>query len=162
MLHPMRIVHINRTLGAVSLAVLLLAGACAPRVDTRGNLPDPERLTELKPGQISRDEVLENLGSPSSVAAFDEETWYYISERTETTSIFAPEIKERKVLVLTFDKKGILSSIRNLGLDDGYQVSHIKRETPTGGNEIGLFEQLFGNIGRFNKDKRGSGGGGGE
>lgn len=142
------------SLRAASLAVLMLAAACSPRIDARGNLPDPERLAEIKVGQISKDEILENLGSPSSIAAFDEETWYYVSERTETAAFLAPEVKERKVLVLKFDKQGILSDMRALGYEDGYDLRMVKRETPSGGHEIGLIEQLFGNIGRFNKDSR--------
>ncbi|MEO5336465.1 MAG: outer membrane protein assembly factor BamE [Magnetospirillum sp. WYHS-4] len=159
----MRTCHTSITLRALALAAVVLSIGCSPRIDSRGNLPDPERLAEIKAGQITKDEVLENLGSPSSIGAFDEETWYYVSERTETNVFFAPEVKDRKVLVLKFDKKGTLADIRQLGYEDGYAVRPIQRETPTGGNEVGMFEQLFGNIGRFNKDSRkGGGGGGGE
>ncbi len=139
------------TLLAVSVLGLGLA-ACLARIETRGNIPDTERLAELRPGEYSRKEVLEMLGSPSSIASFDSETWYYISERTETVAFFAPEIKERKVLMVRFDKEGILSDMRQIGLEEGFVVEPVGRETPTAGNKITVMEQLFGNLGRFNKD----------
>jgi len=137
------------------LAACLTAalGACAPRIDVRGNVPDPERLSEIVPGEFSRNEVAEILGSPSSIAAFDEETWYYVSQRTETLAFFAPEIKERKVLILHFDTQGILADIEQLSAEDGRPIVPIERKTPTAGNEFKLLDQLFGNLGRFNSKK---------
>jgi outer membrane protein assembly factor BamE (lipoprotein component of BamABCDE complex) len=137
--------------GALALAVI----GCTPRVDTRGNLPDPEVLADIKPGQQSRDEVAEILGSPSTVAAFDEETWYYISKRTETFAFFEPEINDRQVVIVRFDAKGVVSELKYLGLEDGRVVNLVDRETHTAGNEVTFLQQIFGNVGRFN-----SGGGG--
>lgn len=135
---------------AVGMAALLL-GACTPRIQTHGNLPDPDRLADIKPGQISRDEVEEILGSPSSIALFDKETWYYVSERTETSAFFAPEVKERKVIIVKFEPNGVVSSVDTKGLDDGRVIQPVERETPTAGTEMTLIQQMFGNIGRFNK-----------
>ncbi len=134
--------------GAIGL-VLALA-ACSPRVDVRGNLPDPERLSEIAPGEQTRQEVAQILGTPSSVAMFDKETWYYVSQRTETIAFFKPEIMERNVVVLQFDEKGIVSDIRKLGVEDGKDVLPVDRTTPTSGNTLSLWDQIFGNFGRFN------------
>lgn len=125
--------------------------ACAPRVDPRGNLVDAELLEELSPGDQSKDEVAELLGSPSSIANFGEETWYYISKRTETVAFFEPDVKERQVIIIKFGKDGRVSKIEKLGMQEARAVSPVERETPSSGNEIGVFQQLFGNLGRFNK-----------
>ncbi|MHA1598657.1 MAG: outer membrane protein assembly factor BamE [Alphaproteobacteria bacterium] len=135
--------------GIVVLGATLLA--CAPRLDTRGNKPDPERLAEIIPGEVSRDEVAEILGSPSSVAVFDQETWYYISQRTETVAFMEPELKEREIVILRFDDNGILAEIETRTAEAGKDVLPVTRKTPTAGNEIGFFEQMFGNLGRFRK-----------
>ena len=127
----------------------LLAG-CMPKIDIRGNLPDPERLSEITPGDHSREEVEEILGTPSATAMFDQETWLYISQRTETLAFFEPVVKERKVLILKFNKEGLVSNIEMLSAEDGKKIQPIDRTTPTAGNEFGFFEQLFGSIGRFN------------
>ena len=133
------------------LLVVVVVTSCVSRVDTRGNLPDAERLAEIQPGTHSREEVTEILGSPSSTAFLDEETWYYISERTETIAFLAPEVTERQVLIVRFDDEGVVSGVKTLGLDDGRDVDPVGRKTPTAGKELTVLQQLFGNVGRFAK-----------
>lgn len=133
-----------------SFALIAVLGACAPKIDVRGNFPDPERLSEIKPGEQSRLEVEEILGTPSSVAVFDQETWLYVSQRTETIAFFEPEVKERQVVILKFDEEGIVSKIEILTAENGKKIQPVDRKTPTAGTEFTLFEQLFGNLGRFN------------
>jgi len=141
----------RRLLRHLAIGTALLVAACAPRIATHGNLPDPDRLAEVVPGQIAKGEVAEILGSPSSIAAFDEETWYYISERKETTAFLAPDVTERKVVIVRFDDKGVVSAVETLGLEDGRNVELVERSTPTAGNEMTILEQVLGNMGRFNK-----------
>jgi outer membrane protein assembly factor BamE (lipoprotein component of BamABCDE complex) len=129
--------------------VASLAAACTPRIATHGNLPDPDTLADIVPGEIAKDEVEEILGSPSSVALFGEEVWYYISERKETTAFFAPELAERKVLIVRFDAEGVVSAVDTLNMEDGRIVNPVERETPTAGNEMTIMQQLLGNLGRF-------------
>ncbi len=154
MAKPQYSFRLSGRLCAAALALAVLG--CAPRMDTRGNLPDPEVLADIKPGKNSRDEVAEILGSPSSIAAFDDETWYYISKRTETLAFFEPEINDRRVVVIRFDDQGIVSDIKFLGLEDGRVVNLVERETPTAGNEVTFLQQIFGNVGRFTSDSAGN------
>ncbi len=133
-------------------SVLILAtalAACSPRIHTRGNLPDPDRVAELKPGDITREEVVELIGSPSTTASFDNEAWLYISERTETTAWFEPEVKERNVLLLEFDKDGVLTDKLHVGLDASNKLIPVDRRTPTYGSKLTIIEQMVGNFRRF-------------
>ena len=123
---------------------------CSPKIDIRGNFHDPDVLSEIKVGDISRIEVREILGTPSSITMFDQEKWLYISERTETLAFFEPIVKERKVVILSFSKEGIVSNIELLDEENGKIVEPVSRTTATSGTEYGFFQQLFGNIGRFN------------
>ena len=135
----------------MGLVMCVALVACAPRLDTRGNLPDPDQLTKLKTGQHTRMQVAEILGSPSNISIFDQETWYYVSQQTETTAFFEPDVMTRQVLILRFDKGGKLAYVRTIGLDVGREVLPVERETPTSGNEITFIEQILGNLGKFNK-----------
>lgn len=125
--------------------------ACGSRIDSRGNLPDPDLLAEIKVGQHTRDQVTELLGSPSSIATFEKETWYYISNRTETIAFFEPELRERKVIVLRFDDSGVLHDIKTLGLEDSRIIQPVDRVTPTAGNTMGIVDGIVANFGRFKK-----------
>ena len=81
---------------------------------------------------------------------FDQERWLYISERTETLAFLEPVVKERKVLILSFNKEGIVSKIEILDAESGKKIQPVPRTTATSGSEFGFFEQIFGNLGRFN------------
>jgi len=133
--------------GALALA------ACAPTVDLRGNLPTERKLAEIKPGEVNRGAVGEILGTPSMVATFDTETWYYVSQKTETVAFFAPEIVEQRVIAIRFDAYGMVNAVDHYQLSDGREIDPVDRKTPTAGKELGLIEQLLGNIGRFTQNK---------
>jgi outer membrane protein assembly factor BamE (lipoprotein component of BamABCDE complex) len=135
---------------AIILAGLLFgAAACAPAIDVRGNLPNPDQLALVKPGDVNRDDVSNMLGTPSSTAVFDDETWYYISMRTETKTFFKPKVLERQVVAIHFSPKGVVKDVKKYTLEDGREIKPIERETPTAGNEMTFLEQMFGNVGRF-------------
>jgi len=147
---------------ALTLGVgLLLAGAsgCEEQVDVRGNLPDAKTIASLKPGQSTRAQVETTLGTPSSVATFDQETWYYIGGREKTVSFFKPELLERRVIAVRFDKSGVVQDVRQLDADNGKDVTLVERETPTKGKELTLLQQLIGNIGRFGGEQKPEAGG---
>ena len=141
----------------VALSVSL--SACnVSRIDTRGNLPDPERVTELKPGEATKDDIVDSLGSPSSINTFGNETWYYISEKTETIAFLRPQVLQRNILIVEFDKKGQMAQIVSLGLDAGREITQVKRVTPTFGQELTVLDQILGNFRRFTGRKNVSGG----
>jgi outer membrane protein assembly factor BamE (lipoprotein component of BamABCDE complex) len=146
--------HITKRFLAVigMLGLVVAVSACSPRAHTRGNLPDPKKVSQLKVGDISSKEVIEFLGSPSSRASFGDEVWFYISEQTETFAWLEPEIKNRLVLALHFDTDGTLNKIEVSGLDQANTVIPIDRKTPTHGNKMTVLEQLVGNFRRFSGD----------
>ena len=148
-----RIVKICTLFLGISLLALSLA-ACESRKNTRGNLLDPERVVEIRPGEQSREEVAEILGSPSSVTPFGSDTWYYISQRTETFAFFAPKVLERQIVVVSFDKKGMVVKIDTVGLEKGQLIIPVARKTPTHGNKLTVLEQLIGNLGRFKNARK--------
>lgn len=147
---------------ALTLGIgLLLAGVsgCEEQVDVRGNLPDAKTIASLKPGQSTRAQVETTFGTPSSIATFDQETWYYIGGRVKTVSFFKPELLERRVIAVRFDKSGVVTDVRQLDAEDGKDVSLVQRETPTKGKELTVLQQLIGNIGRFGGDQKPEGNG---
>jgi outer membrane protein assembly factor BamE (lipoprotein component of BamABCDE complex) len=141
---------------ALALLAVLGAAACTPAVDMRGNLPDPEVLAQIKEGKTTRDEVQALLGTPSATATFGEESWQYISARTETVAFFKPELKDRRAISITFDREGVVKSVVARGMEDGINIQTVERETPTAGKEMSVLEQLIGNVGKFSKDPGGA------
>ena len=137
----------------VKLTVLFTAAllcACSAKVDNRGYVSTGDIKTMVSVGQ-SRDEVLTNLGSPSSQSTFGTETWYYISTRKEATAFLKPEVVKQDVTKIEFDSAGMVSKIDTFNEQNSEDFSIAKRTTPTEGHSLGFLEQVLGNVGRFNK-----------
>ncbi|MBO6782983.1 MAG: outer membrane protein assembly factor BamE [Alphaproteobacteria bacterium] len=132
------------------LLVLLSAlSACSPVITTHGQQPDPDALAEIEPGTSSQRDVETALGTPSTRGVFRENVWYYMSERTEKTAFFEPELIERKIVAVVFDGQGVVEDIVTYTENDKQDVELVSRVTPTAGNELSIIQQLFGNVGRF-------------
>jgi outer membrane protein assembly factor BamE (lipoprotein component of BamABCDE complex) len=139
-----------RTLLTIGATTAIL-GACSPTIDQRGNLPDTDNVLAIQPGQSTKDEVQQLLGTPSTIATFSESTWYYISKRTETVAFFTPDVVDQQVLVVKFDDSDVVQQVALLGMDDAVEIDMVDRETPTYGQRLTVLQQLLGNIGRFTK-----------
>lgn len=138
-------------LGACLLLACAAVGlsACGNGVQVRGNTPDPEDIAEIQPGVHSRQDIVDLLGSPSTVSTFQDRKWYYIGQKTEEVAFMKPTVIDRKVLVITFDETGLVEGTTDYTMADAQDVDPVDRETPTEGRDLTLLQQLFGNIGRF-------------
>lgn len=134
---------------ALLLASLSLV-ACTPVTANRGNLVDEFDLKEVAAGQDSRDDVIRKIGSPTTIAPFDDNTWYYLGQKTEKRGIFDPDITEEKIVVVQFGQDGLVDSVRERR-DGREDVPIVARQTPTGGNDMTFVQQMLGNLGKFNK-----------
>ncbi len=146
----MRTITRLRAVLPLTLAAAVLA-ACSPTIDQRGNLPDADNVLAIQPGQSTKDEVVQLLGTPSTIATFSEQTWYYISKRTETVAFFTPDVVDQQVLIVRFDEAEVVQQVALLGMDDAIEIDMVDRETPTYGQRLTILQQLLGNVGRFTK-----------
>ena len=126
---------------AISLAAL--ASACNPVTDNLGNRTLKENVEQIQVGRSTKSEVARLLGSPSNVAAFDENTWYYISARQVQLAFLRPRTEEQAVLSIRFDKSGVVQEMKQLGLDDAQATTYVDRTTPTRGGEPGVLRSLY-------------------
>lgn len=146
----------NQRLPGSRLRVALLAAglcvglaACGGEVAVRGNMPDPELIAEIQPGGDRREDVVDKLGSPSTVSTFLDRKWYYIGQKVEQFAFMSPTVVERSVLVVSFDETGTVDDTLMYTLEDGQIIDPVSRKTPTEGRELTVLQQLFGNLGRF-------------
>ena len=137
-------------------ACAALMSACAPTVDSRGNLPDADAVLQVQPGIDDRTQVAKLLGSPSTVATFSDKTWYYISKKTNRVAFWDPTVLDQEVLMVKFDDAGVVSDMKVYGLEDAHAVTPDPNETPTSGRELTILQQLLGNLGRFGSNSGGS------
>lgn len=154
---------INRkTLTQSALAGLILviaAGGCTRIRDTKGYLYDPVMVGSIAPAVDNKASVMKVLGRPSFESEFDKNIWYYVSQNTQQFAFRNPRPIAHQVLVVRFDEKGTVSRVETLGRDQLVSIDPSDDKTPTRGKELGFFQQLFGNIGRFSGAGGGAGGG---
>jgi outer membrane protein assembly factor BamE (lipoprotein component of BamABCDE complex) len=130
-------------------ALVGLAG-CEGHFNQRGFAATPGSVEKLEAGTQSREDVVRLIGSPSAVATFNPNVWYYISETQEAYAFLKPEITQQKVVQVTFNESGRIASIKNYDLKDAENIAMVQRITPTSGKELTVLEQILGNVGKFN------------
>lgn len=113
-----------------------------------GNMPAPEKVAQLKVGQ-SQAEVQAILGSPSSVTSFDSNTWIYMSSTIKRVAFCNPEIIDRQLLTIKFNKDGYVTQISDYDKNDGREFAVEETQTETAGQNIGFFRKYFGGVGAY-------------
>src|SRR5215467_4672254 len=94
----------------------LAFGGCDHIIDYRGFAPTPGSVEKLEVGTQSREDVIRLIGSPSAVATFNPNTWYYISQKQEYYAFFKPAMLEQNVMQLSFNESGRLTTIKKYDL----------------------------------------------
>jgi outer membrane protein assembly factor BamE (lipoprotein component of BamABCDE complex) len=134
----------------MTFTILTLA-ACAPIHNTNGIYLTPDDIARV-PVNATRSDVLQTLGTPSTTAVFDDNTWYYVGQKTEKKAFFDTKVTARKVYELKFTEEGTMLSLNEVN-EDAVNVPLVRRKTPTSGHDLSAAQQLLGNLGRFNKSQ---------
>lgn len=140
----------NRGLVRLSAAALVLsaAAACAPTESYNGFRPEraDTAIADPQPGVDTRATIQQRFGTPSTTAVFDQNAWYYVDSVQQRIAFYDPRITERHVMVVRFNGDTV-ASVEKFGLERGHVISYDSHTTPTRGRELGVLEQLLGNVG---------------
>tara|TARA_B100000029_G_scaffold52982_1_gene48088 strand:+ start:613 stop:1071 length:459 start_codon:yes stop_codon:yes gene_type:complete len=94
-------------------------------------------VLELKSDKIiisksNKNDILNNIGKPSTVSLFDENTWFYIQRQKVNQSIFKlgkSKINKNIVLEISFNQYGIVKSKKIYDLNDMNDLEIVKNIT---------------------------------
>ncbi|NQW52099.1 MAG: outer membrane protein assembly factor BamE [Rhodospirillales bacterium] len=139
--------------GVLAISAAITLGGCENTVVLRGFAATPGSVEKLEAGAQSREDVVRLIGSPSAVATFNPNIWYYISQTQEYWAYTKPEITSQKVMQVTFNETGRIDAIKSFDLKDAQDIRMVSRITPTSGKELTILEQVLGNVGRFSGPK---------
>ncbi|MBP7000809.1 outer membrane protein assembly factor BamE [Amaricoccus sp.] len=140
----MRSKALRRT--AICVLVLGLAAGCAATTNVHGYMPSRGDIASVKPGVDTAATVEEKLGLPSSTGLLQDTAWYYVESTIENYTYHRPRVIDRTVLVVSFNGDGVVTGVGSYGLERGRIVELEARTTDTGGRQLGVLEQLFGNL----------------
>jgi outer membrane protein assembly factor BamE (lipoprotein component of BamABCDE complex) len=128
------------------------ASGCTPTEAIRGNLLQNYQLSQVKPGVDTQSDVLKKLGSPTTKAPFDDNTWYYMGQRTEKRGILDPKIIQERIVIVRFDPtSGVVQEVKSDVDPHRLDIPYERDKTPTSGSEVTIMQQMLGNMGKFNK-----------
>lgn len=133
---------------ALTAVTLVLAGGvlsgCKTGEVLHGGYVVDKQSLDLIPVGSSREQVLLTMGTPSTTATFDNEVFYYISQKRERAMAFMkPKLVEQNVIAIYFDKDGVVSRRADYSLQDGKVFDSISRTTPTGGKDLTFLQQML-------------------
>lgn len=131
-----------------AMAAMAAATACAPVQNYNGYPIDTSATAPQAPqvGVDTHDTVRTRFGTPSTTSVLEQDAWYYVSEIQSQVAFYRPHITDRRVMVVRFNGDTV-SAVENYGIERGRIVAYDTHATPTRGRELGILEQLLGNIG---------------
>ena len=135
-----------RRAGVALILGALLVAACAPTVQVHGYVPS--RRTWRGSGRASTPPPPSRrcwAGRPRA-ACSPIRRWYYVQSTIENFTYNPPRVVDRTVLAVNFSRSGVVEDVVRYGLEDGRIVDLTARTTDTGGRQLGVLEQLFGNL----------------
>ena len=117
----------------------------------RGYLLDEQALASVKPG-MGAEQVLQTMGTPSTVSTVGNRSWYYISQTSSRPVRFLGEtVTDQKVAAIYFSPGLRVERVALYGIQDGKVFDFISRSTMASGEETSLVGQIFsGNGPAFN------------
>ena len=138
------------------LVVACLLTSCAQPIEIHGNRISLRSIEAIEPGKTTEEQVLEQLGKPVITQDYGSKIWIYVKSKSQKTVLSGRNFLDRTVVRVSFNKKGIATSVDIIPYDKELNPEISTRKTPTAGQEITVLQQLIGNFGRFeNKNDQG-------
>lgn len=137
-------------LAAATFLASSVAGCTVGEEFHRGYLVDERAVNQVKKG-MNAEQVLQTLGTPSTVSTVGNKNWYYISQKSRRPFQFmAEQVVDQRVTAVYFDNNLKVERVALYGLQDGKVFDFISRTTPAGGQETSFLTQIFRGTNNFN------------
>ena len=140
-------------LGRLATATFLASSVAACTVGDefhRGYVVDERAISQVRKG-MSADQVLQTLGTPSTVSTVGNKNWYYISQKSRRTLQFMGEqVVDQRVTAVYFDNGLRVERVALYGIQDGQVFHFISRKTASGGEETSFLGQILKGTNSFN------------
>ena len=80
----------------------------------------------------NKNDLIKNIGHPSSVSEFDNNKWFYIERKQTNQSLFKLGIKKlskNNVLIVEFNDKGLVDNKKLIDISDMNKLKYVKKIT---------------------------------
>jgi len=122
------------------------------KINSTGNFVKTASIENIQKNNLSQQDIINKIGSPSLKSRSQPETWYYIYQTTKNSVLTMPKITDQQILELQFDKKGKLIDLKLRQNKHNSDVKIIAESTNPSGLSNSKILQFIKNFGRFNKE----------
>jgi len=132
------------------LIVLITFGCSSNKVsNNHGFISLQTKYEKIMISKTNKNDILKVIGPPSSISKFDKNKWFYIERVKTNQSLFKLGIKKinkNNILVIKFDKKGLLEEKKLYTLNDMNDVNYVKNITEKEFKQNDLLFKIFSSI----------------
>lgn len=133
-----------------TISILFILSSCQT-LDIRGQYVDDNSLIQLEKKKMTKNEVIELIGTPTIVPDYTPDTWYYVQRTLARRAWLTPKVIEQRVVEVKFNKKDMVDDVivyNNSHID---KIHIVNEYTKSSGTDMNGVQKFVKNIGRFNK-----------
>ena len=135
---------INLRILVVPLLISVII-SCTTSIKNYGYIPAKSELDTLVIGKDNRETVSKKIGLPATTGL--EGSFYYVRSTFTAPGISSARLIDRRVVLLTFDKRNLLRNIETFSVKEKSVVRIDYRVTETGLESKSVLQQILGSIG---------------
>lgn len=99
--------------------------------------------------ETNKNDILNLIGPPSSISDFNENKWIYIERRKTNQSLIklgTQKIEKNNILIIEFNKLGILKDKKFLDIDDMNDLNYVKSITTKDFKQDNFIYNIFSSL----------------
>lgn len=133
------------------LLILSFILSSCQTIDIRGQYIDDHLISQFDNKKLTKDEVLNLIGSPTIEPDYSPGTWYYIQRSLARRLWFSPQVVEQRIVKIKFNQNDQVEQVAILNDCHNDEIKFLSKYTKTYGTELNPIQKFIRNIGRFNK-----------
>ena len=116
------------------IILFIIASGCkANKVSkNHGFISLETKFEKIQINKTNKNDLIKNIGHPSSISEFDENKWFYIERKKTNQSLFKLGIKKinkNNILIVDFNNKGLVENKKIIDLNNMNDVKYVKKIT---------------------------------
>lgn len=142
------------TMKKILITLSLIALSACQTIDSRGQFIDDNQVSKLQNKNLTKNEVISLIGSPTMTPDYSSDTWYYASMAIARKTWTMPKVKSERLVKITFAGDRVSSvEVQDEKLR-GNDIKVVKDYTKSKGTEQNSLQRFVKNFGRFNKSSK--------
>lgn len=105
-----------------------------------------DKFNKIKPNYTNKNDIIKIIGPPSSISDFDKNKWFYIERLKTNQSLLklgSQKIQKNNILIVTFNKSGILQSKKLLDLNNMNDIKFLEKTTQKDFQKNNIVYEIF-------------------